>query len=145
MRDCEGKFEQLSDDQKLSKRCSDAGLKIVEIRQFFFTLDTEEGPNEKEHLCREYTLPRNEEKTRAKSWILENTKICQVLRHDQSIPREDDGAVSFDDVLEEFKKKKFDGAVQWSFDDWISFLVKGGGPRKRFQNCLNPNSSRNFL
>ena len=39
----ERKFEQLSDDQKLSKLCSDAGLKLVEIGQYIFTLDTEEG------------------------------------------------------------------------------------------------------
>ena len=30
-------------DQKLSKLCSDAGLKLVEIGQYFNTLDTEEG------------------------------------------------------------------------------------------------------
>ena len=68
-----------------------------------------------------------------------------LLRHDQSVPQEDDGAVRFDDVLEEFKKKKFDGALQWSPEDWISTLARGGGPKKRFQHCLNPNSSRHFL
>ena len=25
------------------------------------------------------------------------------------------------------------------------FLAKGGGPKKRFQYCLNPNSSKHFL
>ena len=43
VQDYERKFEQLSDNQKLSKLCSDAGLKIVEKGQYFFTLDTEEG------------------------------------------------------------------------------------------------------
>ena len=53
-------FEQLPEDQKLSKLCSDAGLKIVEKGQFFITFD-EEGPNEMKNLwCQEYTLPRNE-------------------------------------------------------------------------------------
>ena len=28
---------------------------------------------------------------------------------------------------------------------WITFLAKGGGPNKRFQKCLNPDSSRHFL
>ena len=37
------KFEQLSEDQKLSKLCSDAGLKLVEREQYFKTLGTEEG------------------------------------------------------------------------------------------------------
>ena len=79
VQDYERKFEQLSDNQKLSKLCSDAGLKIVEKGQYFFTLDTEEGLNEMEHLCREKTLPRNEKKTRAKGWILKNTRIGPVL------------------------------------------------------------------
>ena len=29
--------------------------------------------------------------------------------------------------------------------DWISTLARGEGPKKRFQNCLNPNSSKHFL
>ena len=40
-KDYERKFEQLSDDQKLSKLCFVAGLKLVEIGQYFFTLETE--------------------------------------------------------------------------------------------------------
>ena len=61
------------------KLCSDAGSKIVDIGQYFYTLDTEEGPNEMGHLCREFTMLRNEKKTRAKRWILKNTRIGQVL------------------------------------------------------------------
>ena len=44
--------------------------------------------------------------------------------------------------------KKFDDASQWSLEDWISTLAKGGGgggAKKRFEYCLNPNSSNNFL
>ena len=39
----ERKFEQLLEDQKLPKLCSDAGLTLVETGQYFYTLDTEEG------------------------------------------------------------------------------------------------------
>ena len=67
------------DDQKLSKPCSDADLQIVERGQFFITLDTEEGPHEMEHLCREYTMPPNERETRAEGWIFKITKIGRVL------------------------------------------------------------------
>ena len=42
------KFEQLTDLQKSSKLCSDAGLKIVEKGQLFITLDTEGHPNNRE-------------------------------------------------------------------------------------------------
>ena len=46
--------------------------------------------------------------------------------------------------MEEFKAK-FVGALRWPINDWISILAKGGGPKKRFQYCLNPNSSKHFL
>ena len=42
MQEYERKFEQLSEDQKLSILCSEAGLKLVEKDStFFFTLETE--------------------------------------------------------------------------------------------------------
>ena len=68
----------------------------------------------------------------------------RFLRHNPSIPREYDGAVRFDDIMEEFKAK-FECTSQWSTDDWKSFVATGGGPKKRFQYCLNPNSSKHFL
>ena len=66
--------------------------------------------------------------------------MIRLLQHDQTIPRETDRALKCDDIIEEFKKKKrFDGALQWSIEDWISILAKGGGQKKKFQYCLNPN------
>ena len=67
--------------------------------------------------------------------------MTRLLRHDRTVSREIDGAVLFDDVLEECRKKEFDGASQCSLNDWTSILAKGGGAKKRFQYCLNPNSS----
>ena len=66
MQDYERRFEHVSDDQKLSKFCSDAGLKIVEIGQYFFTLDTEEGNDMTTFI---------EKISRAKGWILKNMRI----------------------------------------------------------------------
>ena len=71
-------FEQVSEDQKLFKLCSDAGLKLVEREQYFFSLETEEGQR-MQHLCREYTLPRNEKGTRVRGWIRSKTRIGPVL------------------------------------------------------------------
>ena len=79
LQDYERKFEQLPEDQKLSKLCCDDGLKIVEKGQFFITLDEEEGPIEMNNLCREYTLPRSEEASRVRGLILGNTEIGLVL------------------------------------------------------------------
>ena len=70
--------------------------------------------------------------------------MIRLLQHNETIPREDDGAVSFDDLIEKFKAS-FDGTSQWTVDAWITFLAKGGGPKKRLQYCLNPNSSKHFL
>ena len=75
---CEHKFEQLPEDQKLSKLCSDAGLKIVEKGQFFITLD-EEGPGDMTTSCGAYPLRRSEDTSRVRVWILGNTKIGTVL------------------------------------------------------------------
>ena len=68
----------MSEDQKLSKLCSEAGLELVETGQYFYTLDTEEGL-QMQHVCREYTMPRNEKGTRVRGWILTNTRIGPVL------------------------------------------------------------------
>ena len=49
--------------------------------------------------------------------------MTRLLRHDQTVPREIEEAVLFDDVLEECRKKKFDGASQWSLNDWKLFKI----------------------
>ena len=75
----ERKFEHLSNDQKLSKLCLDAGLKSVDIEQNFLRLDDEQGPGEMKKLCREFSRPRNEKGTFARGWIVGGTKIGPVL------------------------------------------------------------------
>ena len=84
----------------------------------------------------------NPESFRQDCFVVSKAMI-RLLRHDQSVPREDDGAVRFDDIMEECMAK-FDGTPQWPINDWIAFLAKGGGPKKRF-HCWNPNSSQHFL
>ena len=75
----ERKFEQVSEDQKSSKLCSDAGLKLVETGKYFFTLETEER-QQMQHFCQEYTMPRNEKGTRVRGWIRMDTRIGPVLK-----------------------------------------------------------------
>ena len=41
--------------------------------------------------------------------------------------------------------KQFANAPYWPIDKWISVLAKGGGQKKRFQYCLNPNYPQKFL
>ena len=63
--------------------------------------------------------------------------MIRSLRHDQSVPREDDGAVRFDDIMEEFKKK-FDGALQWPINHWISILPNWGGSKEKVSTLFEP-------
>ena len=49
--------------------------------------------------------------------------MIRLLRQGTSIPREDAGAVRFDDLVEEFKAK-FDGSSQWPVNAWTTFLAK---------------------
>ena len=76
---------------------------------------------------------------------LEDWISTRLLGHDQTVHREIDGATKYNDIIEECRKKKLDGASQWPLEDWISTLAKGGGAEKRFQYCLNPSSSNQFL
>ena len=85
--------------------------------------------------------------------------ITRLLRHSQEVHREADGAVHYDQVIDECKrmqsdnteywsdemKKDFVNAPYWSIEKWVSVLAKGGGQKKRFQYCLNPNYPHQFL
>ena len=70
-------LKNLSEDQKLSKLCSEAGLRSAEIGQFFYALPSprEEG---NQSLCREYTMHRDQEGTRLKGWIQSNVRFGPV-------------------------------------------------------------------
>ena len=50
--------------------------------------------------------------------------ITRLLRHDQTVPRGIDGAIQYNDFVEECRKKNLDDASQWPLEDWISTLVK---------------------
>ena len=70
--------------------------------------------------------------------------MIRLLRHDDSICREEDGAVRFEDLASIFRPRN-EATSHWSIRTWISFLQRGGGPKKRFQYCMNPNSPETFL
>ena len=85
--------------------------------------------------------------------------FTRLLRHSQKVYREADGAVHYDQVIDECKKKQSDNtghwsdemkkhfvnAQHWSIEKWVSVLAKGGGQKKRFQYCLNPDYPYRFL
>ena len=74
----EERIEMLSQENKVSKFCMDAGfILVVEIGQYFMTKDS--GEQFFARACREYTLPRNDGSSQPKGWIQGNTKIGPVL------------------------------------------------------------------
>ena len=77
------RIEKLSQQDKLSKFCMDAGfLNVVEIGQHFMTKDTAEFSQFTDAMaCREYTLPRDEGASEPKGWIQGNTKVATSCLH----------------------------------------------------------------
>ena len=74
----EERIERLSQENRVSKICMDAGfVSVVEIGQYFMTKDTEEQFFAR--TCREYTLPRSDESSQPRGWIQGNTRIGPVL------------------------------------------------------------------
>ena len=74
----EERIERLSQQDRLSKICMDAGfLSVVEIGQYFMIKDT--GEQFHALACREYTLPREDGSSQPRGWIQEDTKIGPVL------------------------------------------------------------------
>ena len=73
------RIEKLSQHDKLSKFCTDAGfLNVVDIGQYVMTKDTGDFSQFYAVACREYTLPRDEESSQPKGWIQGNTKIGPI-------------------------------------------------------------------
>ena len=73
------RIEKLSQQDKLSKFCMDAGfLSVVENGQYFMTKDTADLTQFHSVACREYTLPKEDGASQPKGWIQGNTKIGPV-------------------------------------------------------------------
>ena len=74
----EERIDKLSQQDRLSKFCMDAGfLSVMENGQYFMTKDT--GEQFHAVACREYTLPREDGSSQPRGWIQGNTKIGPVL------------------------------------------------------------------
>ena len=84
--------------------------------------------------------------------------MTQLLRH-KEVGREEDAGVPYDRIVEKCMevltkdskcwsdgvKQKLNMAPHWSAEKWIDNLPKGGGQKKRFQNCLKPDHPEKLL
>ena len=70
-------------------------------------------------------------------------KVISLLRHNQTVQREEDGAIEFYRI--KFYLRNHSSQVQhWSDDRWKACLAAGGGSKRRYQYCSD-NSGRILL
>ena len=79
-----------------------------------------------------------------KSCLKVSKLMIRLLRHDDTVPREDDGAAKFQDLASIYRSQ-FTSSSHWSLRTWLSFLQRGGGIKKRFQYCVDPSSPETLL
>ena len=76
----EERIKLISQENKVSKFCMDAGLKhVVEVGRYFMTKDTGNLRQFRSVACCEYTLPRSDESSQPRGWIQGDAKIGPVL------------------------------------------------------------------
>ena len=61
-------------------------------------------------------------------------KVINLLRHCQTVQREDDGTVQIWRIKEHLQSQ-FPQNQYWSDDRWKKCLAAGGGPKRRYQYC----------
>ena len=61
-------------------------------------------------------------------------KVIHLLRHCQTIQREEDGAVQFWRI-KFYLRNQFPQNQYWSDDRWKAYLAAGGGSKRRYQYC----------
>ena len=61
-------------------------------------------------------------------------KVINLLRHNQTLQREEDGAIEFCKI--KFHLRNHHSQIQnWSYDRWKACLAGGGGSKRRYQYC----------
>ena len=71
----EERIKSLSQENKVSKFCMDAGfVHVVEVGQYFMTKDTVDFRQFRTVACREHTLHRDDGSSQPRGWIQRNTE-----------------------------------------------------------------------
>ena len=71
-------------------------------------------------------------------------KVISLLRHNQTLQREQDGAIEFYRI--KFYLRNHSSQVQhWSDDRWKAFLAAGGGSKRRYQYCSDDSGTILYL
>ena len=71
-------------------------------------------------------------------------KVINLLRRNQTLQREDDGAIEFYKI--KFHLRNHHSQIQnWSDDRWKACLAAGGGSKRRYQYCSNDSGTILYL
>ena len=71
-------------------------------------------------------------------------KVINLLRHNQTLQREDDGAIEFYKI--KFHLRNHHSQIQvWSDDRWKACLAAGGGSKRRYQYCSDDSGTILYL
>ena len=71
-------------------------------------------------------------------------KVINLLRHNQKLHREEDGAIQFYKI--KFHQRDYHLPIQnWSDNRWIACLAAGGGPKRGYQYCSDYLGSTIYL
>ena len=118
------------------EQASQSSVKVIAARS-----KAKSKPQKREPVDVPSTIPMNERK-----WIdIEpaepslsanevSKKVINLLRHNQTVQREDDGAVQFWRIKFHLRNK-FPQNQYWSDDRWKACLAAGGGSKRRYQYC----------
>ena len=71
-------------------------------------------------------------------------KVINLLRHNQTVQREDDGAVQFWRIKFHLRNQ-FPQVLYWSDDRWKVCLAAGGGSKRRYQYCSDNSGTILYL
>ena len=71
-------------------------------------------------------------------------KVIHILRHCQTVRREDDGAVQFWRIKNSLQDH-FPKVLYWSDDHWKACLAPGGGAKRRYQYCTDSSGTIVYL
>ena len=73
-------------------------------------------------------------------------KVINLLRHNQTVQREEDGAIQFWRI-KFHRRNQFSQVQHWSDERWKACLAAGGGSKRRYQHCsaLQGHSGSNLI
>ena len=71
-------------------------------------------------------------------------KVISLLRHNQTVQREDDGAIQFWRIKFHLRNQ-FSQVQHWSDERWKSCFAAGGGSKRRYQYCSDNSGTILYL